>query len=33
MPKRIQMTRQKPWRDKNPDAVIVAKPTKWANPK
>lgn len=24
MPKRIQMTRQRPWRAENPDAVIVA---------
>lgn len=32
MPKRIQMTRQKPWRAENPDAVIVARPSKWGNP-
>jgi len=32
MPKRIQMTRQKPWRKDNPDAVIVARPSKWGNP-
>lgn len=25
MPKRIQMTRQKPWRADHPDAVIVAR--------
>lgn len=31
MPKRIQMTRNKPWRAENPDAVIVARPTKWGN--
>lgn len=31
-PKRIQMTRQKPWRADNPDAVIVARPSKWGNP-
>lgn len=31
MPKRIQMSRQKPWRKDNPDAVIVARPTKWGN--
>ena len=31
-PKRIQMTRNKPWRVDNPDAVIVARPTKWGNP-
>lgn len=31
MPKRIQMTRQKPWRAENPDAVIVARPSKWGN--
>ena len=32
MPKRIQMTRKKPWRKDNPDAVIVARPGKWGNP-
>ncbi len=32
MPKRIQMTRQKPWRKDHPDAVIVARPSKWGNP-
>ena len=32
MPKRIQMTRNKPWRKDNPDAVIVARPGKWGNP-
>ena len=32
MPKRIQMTRNKPWRAENPDAVIVARPSKWGNP-
>lgn len=32
MPERIQMTRQKPWRAEFPDAVIVARPTKWGNP-
>lgn len=32
MPKRIQMTRQRPWRADNPRAVIVARPTKWGNP-
>ncbi|WP_371398868.1 DUF4326 domain-containing protein [Marinovum algicola] len=31
-PKRIQMTRQKPWRHEHPDAVIVARPSKWGNP-
>jgi hypothetical protein len=31
-PKRIQMTRQRPWRAENPDAVIVARPSKWGNP-
>jgi len=29
---RTQMTRQKPWRRKHPDAVIVARPSKWGNP-
>lgn len=32
MPKRIQMTRNKPWRCEHPDAVIVARPSKWGNP-
>jgi|SRR6478735_4306621 len=32
MPKRIQMTRQRPWRKDNPDAVIVARPGPWGNP-
>jgi hypothetical protein len=32
MPKRIQMSRQKPWRAENPAAVIVARPSKWGNP-
>lgn len=32
MPKRVQMTRNKPWRASNPDAVIVARPSKWGNP-
>ena len=31
-PKRIQMSRQHPWRADNPDAVIVARPSKWGNP-
>ena len=31
-PKRIQMSRQRPWRAENPDAVIVARPSKWGNP-
>lgn len=32
MPERIQMSRQRPWRSDNPDAVIVARPSKWGNP-
>jgi len=32
MPKRIQMTRQRPWRAENPDAVRVDRTTKWGNP-
>jgi hypothetical protein len=32
MPKRIQMTRQRPWRHEHPDAVIVARPGPWGNP-
>ena len=31
-PKRIQMSRQRPWRHEHPDAVIVARPSKWGNP-
>ncbi|WP_241524082.1 DUF4326 domain-containing protein [Oceaniglobus indicus] len=32
MPKRIQMTRKKGgWRNDHPNAVIVARPTKWGN--
>ncbi len=31
-PKRVQMTRNKPWRGDNPDAVIVDRRTKWGNP-
>jgi len=30
-PKRIQMTRQKPWRDDNPDAIVVDRRSKWGN--
>lgn len=32
VPKRIQMSRERPWRYKHPDAVIVARPSKWGNP-
>ena len=32
MPRRVQMTRQRPWRHEHPDAVIVARPSKWGNP-
>ncbi len=31
MPKRIQMSRQRPWRAENPDAVIVARPSRFGN--
>jgi hypothetical protein len=31
MPKRIQMTRQRPWRADNPGAVIVARPSWYGN--
>lgn len=31
IPRRIQMSRQHPWRKENPDAVIVARPSKWGN--
>ena len=32
MTRRIQMTRKAPWRADHPDAVIVARPSKWGNP-
>lgn len=32
MPVRIQMSRRRPWRAEHPDAVIVARPSKWGNP-
>lgn len=32
MPERIQMTRRRPWRDEHPEAIIVARPSKWGNP-
>lgn len=32
MPQRVTMTRQRPWRAEHPDAVIVARPSKWGNP-
>lgn len=32
MPERIQMSRQKPWRADNPDAIIVSRPSHWSNP-
>lgn len=32
MPRRIQMSRQHPWRAEHPNAVIVARPSKWGNP-
>lgn len=31
-PRRIKMTRKAPWRANHPDAVIVARPTRWGNP-
>lgn len=31
-PKRIQMSRQRPWRPGNPDAIVVARPSRWGNP-
>jgi hypothetical protein len=31
-PKRVRMSRQHPWRTDNPDAVIVARPSRWGNP-
>lgn len=32
MPERVQMSRQRPWRVDHPEAVIVARPSKWGNP-
>ncbi len=32
MPRRVQMTRQRPWRADHPDAVIVDRRTRWGNP-
>lgn len=32
MPKRVQMTRNRPWRAENPDAVVVARPGAFGNP-
>lgn len=32
MPKRIQMTRDRPWREDNPEAVRVDRTTIWGNP-
>lgn len=32
MPQRIQMSRQRPWRADHPDAVVVARPSRWGNP-
>lgn len=32
MPARIQMSRQRRWRNEHPAAVIVARPTPWGNP-
>lgn len=31
-PQRVQMSRQRPWRAEHPDAVIVARPSRWGNP-
>jgi hypothetical protein len=32
MPERIRMRRDRPWRPQHPDAVIVARPSKYGNP-
>lgn len=32
VPKRIQMSRQRPWRAENPDAIKVDRTTRWGNP-
>lgn len=31
-PKRIQMSRQEPWREANPDAIVVSRPNALGNP-
>lgn len=31
-PRRVQMSRQHPWRAEYPEAVIVARPSRWGNP-
>lgn len=31
-PKRVQMSRKRPWRADNPHAVVVARPSRWGNP-
>lgn len=31
-PRRIRMSRQRPWRAESPEAVIVARPSRWGNP-
>src|SRR5674476_1083112 len=31
-PRRVQMSRQHPWRAEHPAAVIVARPSRWGNP-
>lgn len=32
MPKRVQMSRQKPWRAENPDAIVVDRRSPFGNP-
>lgn len=32
MLERVQMRRDRPWRKDHPEAVIVARPTRWGNP-
>lgn len=31
-PRRVQMSRQHPWRAEHPDALIVSRPSRWGNP-
>lgn len=31
-PQRVQMSRRHPWRADHPDAIIVARPSRWGNP-
>lgn len=32
MPERVAMSRRQPWRIHYPDAIIIARPSRWGNP-